>query len=287
MNFLVGLHGTVAALLICCLLFVDEAGIPLPFAPNEGLLLIVGVLIASGAFPVWVIFPAAFVAMLAGMLAGYGWARTVGQSGLQSIAARVHAEEVYKRAQNRLRLASSAHIFLARLIPGVRPYATLVSGAAEVDLRTFLLGAVPALLLWEIVVVAAGMLVGLPIAHFLGRFEKVALRGAILIILGLVAWFAIRDASPERRGGIARLAPRLRASLALVIDAGIVMSVVGGLFAIARRLLQTSTNGWIELIVAACLLIVVLIVGRSNQTPGEILFDTNYWHHHPAKAASG
>ena len=45
MSFLEGLHGTVAAVLICTLLLVDEAGVPLPFAPSEVLLLLTGVLI--------------------------------------------------------------------------------------------------------------------------------------------------------------------------------------------------------------------------------------------------
>ena len=171
-------------------------------------------------------------------------------------------------------------IFVARLIPGLRPYATLVSGAAGVDLRTFLVGALPALLLWEIVWVLAGVLVGLPVALLLGRFEKLALRGAILVALGVIVWLAVRDASAARRGGIARLTPRFRALLALAVDTGIVASVVGGLFAIGRRITEVSADGWVELLVMAFLLIVLLLIGRNSQTPGEGLFDTQYWHHH-------
>jgi membrane-associated protein len=281
MSLLAGLHGTVAGIIICGLLLVDEAGVPLPIAPCEGLLLLTGVLVASGAFPIWLIFPAAYVAMAAGMVAGYGWARAAGQSGLQALAQRVGATDAYHRVQSRLRSASPWGIAVSRVVPGLRPYATLVCGAAEVDVRTFLLGALPALLLWEVAWVLLGMLVGLPIAHFLGRFEKVALRGVILVALGTVMWFAIRQAS-DRRVGMARIAPRLRASLALAADTGMVASVVGGLFAIGRWALHSSTNIWIELATAAALLIVLLIAGRAIQTPGEALFDTNYWHHSPA-----
>lgn len=277
MNLLEGLHGTVAAVIICCLLFVDEVGIPLPIAPNEVLLLLTGVLIASGAFPLWVIAPAAFLTMVLGMIAGYGWARTVGQSGLQTLAERLKATEVYDRAQARLKSASSWTIAVSRMIPGIRPYATLVSGAAEVDVRTFLVGALPALLLWEIVWILVGMLIGLPVAHFLGRFEKLALRGVMLIVLGAVVWFAVRDAS-DRRGGMARVAPRLRASLALAFDTGMVISVVAGLFAIGDRVIQVTVSGWVELLVAAFVLILLLVLGRTIQTPGETLFDTHYWH---------
>jgi membrane-associated protein len=279
MTLLQGLHGTLAAVLLCTLLFVDEAGLPLPIAPNEALLLLTGVLIASGEFSVWIIFPAAFLAMTAGMIAGYGWARTVGQSGLVALAERLHANDAYERAQSHLQSASPVGIGITRMIPGLRPYATLISGAAEVDLRTFMLGALPALLLWEIGWVALGMLVGLPVVHLLGRFEQVFLRGGVLIALGAVVLFAVRGESPDRRGALANLAPRLRAILAVLTDAGIVACVVTGIFLIADRVINYEADGWIALLVGAVLLLLLLIAGRSIQTPGETLFDTHYWRH--------
>ena len=285
MTFIAGLHGTIAAILICSLLYVDEAGLPLPIAPNEGLLLVTGLLIAGGAFPLYAIFPAAYLAMAAGMLTGYGWARGVGQGGLQSLAERARAGKAYERARARLQTAGPWSIAAARLIPGLRPYATLISGAAEVDITTFSLGAFPALLLWEIVWIAAGILIGLPLADLLSRFEKLLARGVILVGLGVVSWLAVRNTAADERGGVARLAPRFRATLALTVDAGIALSVVSGLFAIGRRILEITTDAWIEVIVAAFLLAAILIFGRTNQTPGETLFDTNYWHHHREKQA--
>ncbi len=73
-GFIDHINGTPAALLLCTLLFIDEVGVPLPFAPNEVLLLIGGVLVGSGALAAWLFLPLAFVATAAGMLAGYGWA---------------------------------------------------------------------------------------------------------------------------------------------------------------------------------------------------------------------
>jgi hypothetical protein len=49
-------------------------------------------------------------------------------------------------------------------------------------MRTFPLGAAPALLIWEIAWIALGMLVGLPVAHYWGRFEKLAVRSGLLLI---------------------------------------------------------------------------------------------------------
>jgi membrane protein DedA with SNARE-associated domain len=278
MNFLTSLNGTAATLLLCSLLFVDETGVPLPFAPNEGLLLVAGILVGSGTLPLAVIMPAAYLAMASGMLAGYGWSRAIGPAGLQSLAERVHATRLYERAQARLRSASPWGIALARMIPGVRPYATMVCGAAEVDIVTFVSGALPALAVWEVLWIAAGLLIGLPIEHLLGRFERLAVRGGILVALGAVSWFAIRHASPDQRAGVMRIAPRLRATLALVADAGIVATVVFGAFAVGRRFLSVTADGWIEILVAAVVLIALLIIGRTKDTPGERLFETNYWH---------
>jgi uncharacterized membrane protein len=119
--------------------------------------------------------------------------------------------------------------------------------------------------------------VGLPVALFLGRFERLAVRGVVLVALGIVVWLAIREASTEQRSGLARMQPRLRASLALVVDATLVGSIVLGVFAIGRRIVEISANGWVELCVAGAVLVIVLLVGRGGQTPGETLFSTQYW----------
>jgi membrane-associated protein len=285
MSFLTSLNGTAAVLLLCTLLFIDETGVPLPFAPNEGLLLVAGILVGAGTLPLAVVMPAAYLAMAAGMLTGYSWSRALGPAGLQAIAERVHAVRVYERAQARLQTASPLGIAVARLIPGVRPYATMVCGAAEIDIRTFVIGALPALALWEVFWVFAGLLIGLPIEHLLGRFERLAVRGGILILLGAVSWFAIRHASPDQRGGVIRIAPRLRATMALVADAAIVATVIFGGFAVGRRFLRVEADGWIELLAAAVVLIALLVIGRSRQTPGELLFETQYWHHMHVTAA--
>lgn len=285
MSVLNALHGTAAIIAICCLLFVDEAGIPLPIAPNEVLLLLAGILVAGGAFPLWVILLAAYIAMALGMFAGYGWARAAGQAGLQALAEKVKAEDMYERAQTRLRSASPWGIGLARMVPGLRPYATLVSGAAEVDPVVFSIGALPALLLWEVVFVVAGMLVGLPIEQLLSRVEKAALRGAALVALVIVTWLATRHVHPDESAGITRLGLRLRAVLAFLVDAAIVLMGVAGLGALIGLVVDLHVSVWTGLAVAAVLMALLLVAGRRITTPGEALFDTHYWHQAPGSAS--
>jgi membrane protein DedA with SNARE-associated domain len=56
---LTGLHGTAALVLICVLLFAEEAGIPLPLVPGDALLITAGLLIVNGSLSPWVFLPAA------------------------------------------------------------------------------------------------------------------------------------------------------------------------------------------------------------------------------------
>ena len=50
--------GTGPLVVVCVLLFAEEAGVPIPVAPGEAVLLGAGLLIASGAVPYWLAMPA-------------------------------------------------------------------------------------------------------------------------------------------------------------------------------------------------------------------------------------
>jgi membrane-associated protein len=260
MGVLNSLHGTAAILLLCGLLFVDEAGLPLPLAPSELLLIFGGLLIATGAVPFWVLLPAASVAMIAGLIAGYGWSRAAGEKALTEIAEKVGATETYQRACARLSSTSAVGIGVARMIPGVRPYATLVSGATEVDVRKFFLGAIPALLLWEAVWMAIGMLVGIPAAHFLDKVERLVFRGALLLVIGAVAYLALRQAAAHVEVPSRWAPPRGRLLMAAAIDGAMVATLVGGVLALGRAILGLTEDPWIDIVIVAAIVLGYLLV---------------------------
>lgn len=283
MSFLNGLHGSVAALLISALLFVDEMGVPMPFAPNEALLLVAGLLIAGGALPPFLFLPVAVVAMTAGMIAGFGWARAVGSDRLRGIAARFGAEHTYDRAATRVRSSSPTRIFLTRLIPGVRTYATLVAGAAEMDVRVFLVGAVPAIVVWAGLFTALGMLVGVPAEHLLSRFERLGATGGLMILLAAGTWVVVRrapSAGAERLAAVTEVPGRLRLGLALLVDVGIVVVLVAGADRVLRAVVhrfEPNSPGELLILGGAVVLAYVLISrGGAGATAGESLFDVTY-----------
>lgn len=296
MDFLTGLHGAVATVLICVLLFIDEAGVPLPFIPNEVLLIVAGLLIASGSLNPFVFYPIACVALVGGSLTGYSWAKRVGPTRLRKVAARLRAVKTYDRATRRLGRADVRHIALTRLIPGIRPYATLTAGAAQVPLRTFMEGNIPAILVWVALMTGIGFVVGVPAEHALTAVEaqlfNYGLSGALLVGLGLVAYRAARRAPEPRRVGAAGpffgIANRDRYWLAFAVDAGIVAVVLAGFDRITRAILnlkyQILPEGRYDvLVIVLGIALTYIVVSRrssTGETAGERLFDISYVHRH-------
>ncbi len=302
MTFLTGLHGAVATVLICVLLFIDEAGVPLPFIPNEVLLLVAGLLIASGGLNPFIFYPVACLALLGGSFSGYSWARRVGPRRLRKVAVRLRAGKAYDRATRRIARADARHIALSRVIPGIRVYATLSAGAAHVPLRTFMEANVPAILGWVALMTGVGFVAGVPAEHFLTAVEaqlfNFALSGGLLIALGLVAYRAARRAPIPRRvasaGPFSGIANRDRYWLAFAVDAGIVATIVAGFDRLTRAILdwkyQILPEGRYDVFVIvlgiAFAYIVVSRRSATGETAGERLFDISYVHHRRPVAAS-
>jgi membrane-associated protein len=291
-SFLQGLHGAVAIVLLCSLLFAEEAGIPLPFAPGEVVLMAGGLLIAAGGLDPVVFVPLAIAACLAGSMVGYSWARLVGEHGLTTLARRLRQAENLARVSGRIRAAGPRAIAVSRLIPGLRIYTTLVAGAAGVERRTFLLGVTPATVGWVLVFVVLGAAVGLPVEHFLGEVQKLAVQGGILLAMSAGAFVAIRRVPPGDRGTLVRVPDQVRVVLALAVDLGLVASMLSGVVAVVRRLVGAGViAGWADaLVVATGIGIFYLIITRrsTGATAGEALLRTTYIaRHHRAAAPAG
>ncbi|HUY56158.1 MAG TPA: VTT domain-containing protein [Candidatus Nanopelagicaceae bacterium] len=287
MNFLSGLHGVVAIVLLCSLLFVEEAGVPLPFAPGELTLLAAGLLIAAGGLDPWVFIPVAFAVCVGGAMVGYSWARIVGEHSLTGLAARFHQARALERVARRIGAAGPVGIGVSRLIPGLRIYTTLVAGAFGVRRRTFLVGLVPSTAVWVVVFVVLGILVGIPVEHFLNQLARLAVQGAILVVIGVGGYLAIRRAPAPEREPLVNLPTWVRTSLAIFIDLGVVASILTGLLSIARRFTPTGLiASWADgvVLVAAVAAVYLFITRRgTGATVGEALLHTVYLPRHGAR----
>lgn len=83
------LWGPLAVAVICLLIFVEEAGVPLPMFPGDGLLLVAGIMMSAGQISPWLFLPLAFAACVSGALICYLWSRHVGQERLERLADRL------------------------------------------------------------------------------------------------------------------------------------------------------------------------------------------------------
>jgi membrane-associated protein len=279
MSFLQGIHGAVALGLLGGLLFAEEAGVPLPFAPGELTLLVAGLLIASGGLNPALFIPLALVACIAGSLVGYTWARVVGERALQALARRLRQQRNLERVTARMRSAGWLGIGLTRLIPGFRIYTTLVAGAVQVPRRTFIFAMVPSTVVWVGAFTALGVLVGVPVEHLLSQVQQLAFQGIILIAMGVGCYIAIRRTPASSGAGLVRLPRWARVLLAAVLDIGVVASVITGLLALGRLLGLGFGAGWIDPVVALFFVgaFYVVVARRSGgATVGELLLQTSY-----------
>jgi membrane protein DedA with SNARE-associated domain/DNA-binding transcriptional ArsR family regulator len=280
MSFLQGLHGVVAVVLLCGLLFAEESGVPLPFAPGEIVLLAAGLLIAAGGLNAFVFVPLAMAVCILGSFVGYGWARLVGERGLIALAQRLHQQRNLERVSRRIRSAGWLGVALSRLIPGLRIYTTLVAGAVRVPARTFFVAMVPSTIVWVGAFVALGTVVGIPVEHFFNQVERLAVQGAILVVMGLGVFFAIRRTPPSTGAGLVRVPRVLRAFIAAAIDIGVIFSIVTGLLALGRRLFGVGIGaGWLDAVIAMVVGAIIYIVAArrsAGATVGEALLQTSY-----------
>jgi membrane protein DedA with SNARE-associated domain/DNA-binding transcriptional ArsR family regulator len=278
-SFIEGLHGAVAIVLLCSLLFVEEVGVPLP-VPGELTLIAAGILIATGGLDPWLFVPLAIASCLAGSLIGYSWARLAGEHGLRATAARFHQTKRLDRVTARLKNVGPREIAVSRLIPGLRVYTTLVAGAALVDRRKFLLGVAPVTVLWVAAFLVLGVVAGVPAERFLGQVQALVVDGGVLILIGVGSYIAIRRLPEPGAAGLSRLSSGLRAILAAGIDVALISAVVAGVLAIVRPLTPAGAiAGWLDivvvLIVIAAFFSVATRAGRQA-TAGERLLDASY-----------
>jgi membrane-associated protein len=269
--------------IVCALLFLEEAGVPLPVAPGEAVLIGAGILVASGAAPIWLVAPLAFLAVIFGSLTGYAWAHRIGPKRVHALAARLHAGGPYDRAAARLRSASPLQIAGSRLLPGLRVYTSLVAGAVGLKLGRFMTGVLPATALWVVAFMGLGLFVGAPVERLLGRFEAYGLR-ALVVVAVIVVWVVVARlmpaAAPAAKADTRR--GRRRFALAFGVDL-FAITCVSGVLSLFTHTAGGDTDDLVFMAaIFAILGILYLVVARQTvgYTLGEAVLDVRY---HPRR----
>src|SRR5438874_5932271 len=192
-----GLDGTTLVVAICILMFIEETGVPLPFAPGDLVLAIGGIAVAGGRVNPILLISAVAISVTLGAIIGRAVAELLGWDRLMRIAQPLHARGALERAAGRLQRGGWRTVFTAPLIPGLRVYTTQVAGVSRVPFRTFVAGLLPANAVYIAAFVGLGAAFGRPILALIQLAEHQLLL-ALLILLPLVGLFLLTRA-PARR----------------------------------------------------------------------------------------
>jgi membrane-associated protein len=266
------LSGDLLIVVIAGLVFIEESGIPVPFAPGDLLLIIAGIAVASDTVDPVPMVAALLVATIVGALVGREVFAAVGRPALMKAAQVLGFRPALERATNLLRRRGALAVFIGRLIPGLRISTTQAAGVSRMPRRTFAAGLIPSVVIYIAFFVGLGALAGQPAVRLFNRAEHrffvvaVTLLAALAVVLS-VRWLA-------GRGALSALQPivvGVRRQLADRIDAAIFAKAVQAgwrRYPLARRL-------WAGLIDLAIVLAVAILIltALSGIDTAEIVID--------------
>ena len=216
------LSGDLLLVVIAGLVFVEETGIPIPFAPGDLLLIIAGVAIASDTVDAVPMVSALLLATILGAMVGREVFAAVGRPALLKAADALGFRPALNRTTDLLQRRGAPAVFIGRLIPGLRITTTQVAGVSKISRLTFAAGLIPSVVVYIAIFVGLGALLGQPAVRMFHRAEHrffvvtVTVLAALAVILS-VRWLA-------RRGALSALDPivlGVRRELADTIDAAI------------------------------------------------------------------
>lgn len=227
MSWVQALEGPALVAVICGLMFIEETGVPLPFAPGDLVLALGGIAVAGGRVnPIFLVASVA-VTITIGAVVGREAAARLGWERLMRIAEPLRARGALERAAGLLERGGWRAVFTARLIPGLRVYTTQVAGVSRVPIRTFLAGLLPANAVYIAAFVGLGAAFGRPILTLIQLAEHQLLI-ALLVLVALVALFFLTRA-PIRRTLISLQAAGWTGPLRFSLDSVSVVLVLSAL----------------------------------------------------------
>jgi membrane-associated protein len=184
-----GLDPMVLVLAISLLLFVEECGVPMPFAPGDLVLMLGGIGIATHGINPIAFVAAVSMASVVGALVARELLHRAGAPALIRLAERFHFRGPIDRAGRLLRRSGWLGVLAGRLMPGLRIHTSQVAGVIEMPRRTFLAGLVPAVAIYVGVFTSLGVIVGptaiAAVEHVQGSLVAIMVVGVIILLVAV------------------------------------------------------------------------------------------------------
>jgi membrane-associated protein len=171
------------------------------FLPGDSLLFVGGLVAAGGLtgvrfVPLWVLLVLVPIAAIAGNLVGYWIGFRAGPAIFNKPDSRLFKAEYVEKAHAFFDRYGARTIVLARFVPIVRTFATVMAGASRMNFRVYALYSVIGGVLWGAGITALGYWLG-QVKFISDNIEVIA----ILIVVVSVVPMAIEFLRSRRRNG--------------------------------------------------------------------------------------
>ena len=182
---------------LCALLFIEECGVPLLFAPGDAVLLVCGIAASTGEVNMAVALAAISASVIVGAMLGREIFQRVGPPIVNRLAGVLRLRAALDRISGSLRRRGSVAVFAGRLTPGLRVHTTEAAGLISMPRRTFAAGLIPAALVYETIFFGLGFWLGPGATTAIYEFTPkpaplIVMAAAVVGIAVTVRWIVAR-----------------------------------------------------------------------------------------------
>jgi membrane protein DedA with SNARE-associated domain len=171
-------------LAVFSLIFLQEIGVPNP-VPNEIILLFAGYLASTGVLNFFLILLVGISGDFLGTFVLYAIFYFFGEQILEHAPKWLPVKKI-ESIKQRISKREVLGIFLGRLLPYLRAYASIGSGLLKIPPKKFLLSVIASAIVWSGGYVLAGRLLGSRWSSFISKFslwELLAIVAGIIILI--------------------------------------------------------------------------------------------------------
>jgi membrane protein DedA with SNARE-associated domain len=182
-------HALLAAAVV---VFVEEAGVPLPMLPGDLVMLVLGIRARQGRVPLWLALVVLEAATVAGAALLYALCRRFGRGFVARYGRYLHLTPArLARAERWIERHGFMAVAVARLVPGLRIASVVACGVLGVPPRVFLPGLAVGGFLYLLLYTLLGYYAGPAALALVERVHLPAqLAGSLLGLAGLLLWLA-------------------------------------------------------------------------------------------------
>lgn len=182
-HFIVNASPFIVYPLVVLILLLESSAIPIA---NTTLLLLTGALAALGHLNFYILAVAAILGSITGACLAYLLGLRGGRQVLLRLTTRFRVDsQKIIAAENWFQASGVWMIFLSRMIPYIRPFASLPCGISRMPFRRFLVAALSGSILWCVGILSVGWVLGprcLLALHLVQSYTIPAICGLLLII---------------------------------------------------------------------------------------------------------